>query len=80
MGGGMDHGGETVFFVFSFTLSNRMRVINYQPSSPTARKYPRGVTRNNCKFPWAYTLSLSGAVAYPSGVQGVYISGVYRSP
>ena len=38
MGGGMDHGGETVFFVFSFTLSNRMRVINYQPSSPTARK------------------------------------------
>ena len=53
MGGGMDHGGETVFFVFSFTLSHRMRVINYQPSSPTARKYPRGVTRNNCKFPWA---------------------------
>ena len=34
MGGGMDHGGETVFFVFSFTLSNRMRVINYQPSCP----------------------------------------------
>ena len=29
-------------------LSNRMRVINYQPSSPPAREYPRGVTRNNC--------------------------------
>ena len=48
MGGGMDHGGETVFFVFSFTLSNRMRVINYQPSSPTARKYP-GARRGNAE-------------------------------
>ena len=28
-----------------------LRVIYDQPSYPT--KYPRGVTRNNCKFPWA---------------------------